>query len=70
MHGQITEACLIVVGELFSREDVALGVDHNVLVTLDRDDLGIAVGITAVVDEARQTTLHHAQQQSNQGSWP
>ena len=36
-----------------------LGVDHNVLVPLHRDDLGIAVGITAMIYEARQPALHY-----------
>lgn len=32
--------------------DVMLGVDDNVLVPLHSDDLGVAVGLAAVVDEA------------------
>ena len=43
---------LVVIGELFSSMDVMLGVDHNVLVPFHSDDLGVAVGIAAVVDEA------------------
>lgn len=43
---------LIVIGELFSSMDVMLGVDHNVLVPFHSDDLGVAVGVAAVVDEA------------------
>ena len=34
-----------------------LGVDDNVLMTLHSDDFGVAVGVTAVVDEARKPTL-------------
>ena len=36
---------------------VMLGVDDDVLVTLHGDDFGVAVGVTAVVDEARKSTL-------------
>lgn len=34
-----------------------LGVDDNVLVALHSDDLGVAVGVAAVVDEACKSTL-------------
>lgn len=32
--------------------DVMLGVDDNVLLPFHSDDLGVAVGVTAVIDEA------------------
>ena len=36
---------------------VMLGVDDNMLVPINSDDLGIAVGIAAVVDEPCKSTL-------------
>lgn len=39
-----------------------LGVDDNVLVPINSDDLGVAVRIATVVNEARKATLcvqHH-----------
>ena len=44
---------------------VMLGVDDNVLVPIHCDDFGVAVGVTAVVDEACKSALStqpHTQQ--------
>ena len=60
----ITSSCLmlethlVIVRQLLARGNVALGVYDNVLVPLDSNDLGVAVGFTGVVDEACQTPLH------------
>lgn len=51
-------ACLVVVGELFPGVQVAPGVDHDVLVAIHCDDLGVTVGVTAVIDESSQPTLN------------
>lgn len=45
---------------------VMLGVDNNVLVTLHGDDFSVAVGVTAVVDEARKPTLRAHQKPQHQ----
>lgn len=50
---------LVVVRELHSSLYVLLGVDDNVLVTLHCYDLCVAVGVTAVIDETSQPTLHN-----------
>lgn len=50
---------LVVICELHPRLYVLLGVYDNVLVTLHCDDLCVAVGVTAVVNEASQPTLHN-----------
>lgn len=55
--GYVLWANLIVVRQLLSCMYMMLGVDDNVLVTLHRNDFGVAVGVTAVVDEARKSTL-------------
>ncbi len=49
---------LVVICELHPSLYVLLGVDDNVLVTLHCYDLCVAVGVTAVIDEASQPTLH------------
>ena len=55
MHGPY----LVVICELHPRLYVLLGVYDNVLMTLNCDDLCVAVGVTAVVNEASQPTLHN-----------
>lgn len=49
---------LIVVCQLLSSMYVSLGIDDNVLMPIHGDDLGIAVGFAAVIDEASKTTLN------------
>eukprot|EP00160_Parvularia_atlantis_P016834 Unigene552_Nuclearia_a/m.1735 Unigene552_Nuclearia_a/g.1735 ORF Unigene552_Nuclearia_a/g.1735 Unigene552_Nuclearia_a/m.1735 type:complete len:368 (+) Unigene552_Nuclearia_a:31-1134(+) len=45
---------LVVVRDLLTDGDVALGKEHDLLaVALDREHLGVAIGLAAVVDEAR-----------------
>ena len=51
---------LIVVGELLALLDGALRVDHDVQLAIHAHGLGVAVGIAAVVYEARLATLAHA----------
>ena len=50
-------ADLVVISELLSSMDVMLGINHNMLVPFHSNDLGVAVGVTAVIDEACQATL-------------
>jgi hypothetical protein len=49
---------LVIICELHSGLYVLLGVYDDVLVTLHCYDLCVAVGVTAVIDEASQPTLH------------
>ncbi len=49
---------LVIICELHSGLYVLLGVHDDVLVTLHCYDLCVAVGVTAVIDEASQPTLH------------
>lgn len=49
---------LVVVSELFTTVDLAHGKDDNVLLPVDVDDSGVAVGLTGVVDEARCVPMH------------
>ena len=48
---------LVIVRQLLAWGNVALGVDDDVLVPLDGDYFGVAVGFTGVIDEACQTPL-------------
>lgn len=48
---------LVVVGELLALEDGALGADHDVKLAAHADRLGDAVGVAAVVYEARLAPL-------------
>jgi len=57
MH--VREAYLVIIRELHPSLYVLLGIDDNVLVTLHCYDLCVAVGVTAVINEASQPTLHH-----------
>ena len=53
--------CLVVVGELPASRDVVLAVDDDVLVPFHGDDFGVAVWVTAVVDETSKATLRQQQ---------
>ena len=59
VHVSEARIYLVVIGKLLPSMYVMLGVDNNVLLTVHGDDLGIAVGVAAVIDEARKTTLRH-----------
>mmetsp|Transcript_3085 Transcript_3085/g.6709 ORF Transcript_3085/g.6709 Transcript_3085/m.6709 type:complete len:254 (-) Transcript_3085:478-1239(-) len=48
---------LVVIRELLPHFDPPLGVDADVLAPVHRDDLGVAIGVAAVVDEAGRTPL-------------
>ena len=50
---------LVVICELHSGLYVLLGIDDDVLVTLHCYDLCVTVGVTAVINEASQPTLHN-----------
>ena len=54
MHGPH----LVIIRQLLAWGDVAFGVDDDVLVALNSDDFGVAVGFTRVIDEACQSPLH------------
>ena len=49
----VVEGELVVVGELLAREDGALGDDDDAARAGDGDEARLAVGLAAVVDEAR-----------------
>lgn len=49
---------LVIIRELHSSLYVLVGIDDNVLVTLHCYDLCVTVGVTAVINEASQPTLH------------